>query len=664
MRRVSVWLYAAVLVLIALGLRVWNMKMESPSYGEVSASLAALKSPLSYLQSKQEQCTPVFYLLLHPMVWFGGSMALMRLVSVIGGTVAVLLVYLLGRLCFAPRAAAVGALVLAIHPLHIFFSQEATFGAVFTLLLVVTFLFLIRSGETPTFVNWLVYDACGIAILYLHPQGLFVLGSLLVVHLLKIFLFRDPDEQRRPRRLRLFFTIVYNYIIIAAAGFPWLSIIPPRSPWDDIRPEPREIFRVYYRYSTVGMLPKISLGTYAAAATLLLLLVPPFIRTIRKLNYRTAAAIILLGLLPALPFGYSMAAHPRFIAPREALVVAPLFAWLVGLLLARCNVYVRVVLLLGFCGLFGYCTFRQARTEQGLSWNRMSEVIATNAKNRDLLDTPPRERTNPADALTSTARNRDLLVYWPDFTTQMGEYYFGNSYEISSASQFFENRVVPPDQVVFFVISQVPKPDARLYSFPGALRQYSRSEILYQDKLSFVIRTRDRRKQDLQNWWDKPQSLRVADLPSTDTQFNFTPVDADSVFQTDQFHWQDQDISYELDGRRVIWTAVEDAELRLPVTLAPGTYLLRVHCSPKFEQPEYGKERSRKVSVTVRTGEEKRKQTVEKETTIKVTFSVEAEMKMLPVHISASPLYESKLPRPRKFGLKIFSIAIDQVNNP
>jgi hypothetical protein len=641
MRKLKYLLNATFILLIATGLRAWNLrKGEPPGFDEIIGSLAAIKPFGAYLRTQHvDLCPPLQYFVLHPLTWINSSLWVMRFPSLIFGALAAAGLYLLGRKCVGDRAAFAAGLLLAMNPLHVFFSQSAQPAALFTLALVIAYFFLIRSSESNQLRDWAGFDLCAIAMLHLHREGAFAVFAFLLLHLGRVLFYPAESEHRRIRRRRLLGTISYNYLIVAAASLPWLSIMPTKAEWFEPKPQLRSLLDVFGGMYFFGFLENVPVAWSFVPAVLLVLLLPPLLRIVRGGGFPQHAAVLLFVLVLCFPFAYSHFGRTRFEAHRNAVLAVPLFCLVAGLLLGRCNVYVRMGLLSLFAAAFLYGASVQAVTRQKASYSALAETIEQQAK------------------------PEDLVVFWPDYTVQVGEYFFGSKYQLVSATDLFEKWAeVPRGQSMYFALLQFPGKSAHLYTFPGALEQYSESEILWRDRLNMVVRARDLNMLSLRLWYDDPDTLNVVDAPTTDTQFLFTP--ADPVFRTKQFHSNEDSLSYELDGRRIVWMRDERADLQLPVTLSPGNYIIRVHCSPMFDLPETGQAVGRTLTVQIRTGDEQKRYELDQEKTLTLPFSTEAELSNLNLNIVVSSVLRIRKPEPGTFGLKIYSIAIDQIGSP
>src|SRR5690606_22643432 len=103
---------------------------------------------------------------------------------------------------------------------------------------------------------------------------------------------------------------------------------------------------------------------------------------------------------------------------------------------------------------------------------------------------------------------------------------------------------------------------------------------------------------------DKPPGERPTAEETTDTKK--AAKKAAEAAKNWPFAYDRVDMNYDPTGHRFVWTTKPVVTLDLPVTLAPGKYLLRLHCSPDFDQPEYGRYKDRQVQLTLRSGGDSR----------------------------------------------------------
>lgn len=134
-------------LLLGLGLRLINLNQslwldEAISIQAVSNfNLVTLVTEFT----KFDLHPPLYYTVL--WIWsgiFGISEISIRLPSVFFGVATIFIVYLVGKKLFSRRVGFIAALLLAINPLHVYYSQEARMYSLATLLVAINFLFFLR----------------------------------------------------------------------------------------------------------------------------------------------------------------------------------------------------------------------------------------------------------------------------------------------------------------------------------------------------------------------------------------------------------------------------------------------------------------------------------------------------------------------------------------
>ncbi|MBX7244469.1 MAG: glycosyltransferase family 39 protein [Candidatus Sumerlaeaceae bacterium] len=636
MRRFRVWLLALAILLLAGAFRYWGLMSESPGFEEIAALQLAKLGPLDFLHAPHiDQCPPLFYLLLKPLTVLGSGLWAARIISVAAGALAAMFLFVLGRHCFGDRAALIGGFMLAINPLHAYYCQEATPVALATVLLVAAVCWLVRSAELGKPRHWIIFDAMAVALLHLHRAGALFVVVLLLCHLFKVFFFPNQGDQRRVRKGRMAATVFYNYLVVVAISMPWLIIMPGALPWHVEATPWLDLLRSHGDYFFFGVCDDLSALLRLIQVVLVFLLLPPLARTLRGMKYSDFVPVAALALSFILLALMSRLVPERYLPGRDSVLAVPFFALLLGLLLGRCNPYVRSLL-------FGFLTaamvfggYQQVETNQKLPWGN----IATTIKDK--------------------ARPGETIVFWPDFTADFGRHYLARDIKAFAATDFFQQFGDTTEHPsALFAVTQFPMKEDHLYTFPGALKHYSNSEMVWHQGRNYVIRARDINMSRLRLWYNNPDELNILDQPTSDTAFLFSA--ADPIFRNEAFYFKDPATCYDLDGRRCVWTRTEHTELKPDVTLAPGAYVLKIHCSPVLDQPEFEAPDARSITVNVRTGEERTKLKVAEETTIKLRFSTDTELRKLPIHIEVNPMLKVDKPDRHNFGLKIYSIAIDQ----
>jgi 4-amino-4-deoxy-L-arabinose transferase-like glycosyltransferase len=151
---------AVLLLILALGalLRLYALSAES-FYFDEAYSVWAARHDIGWLFtiSTQRIFPPLYYMLLHFWLLLGDSEFIVRLLSVALGLVSITGIYLLARQLFNEKVGLLSALLLAVSPLHLWYSQEARmYMLVLTLGLYSAYFLLLalRKGERW---HWLAY---------------------------------------------------------------------------------------------------------------------------------------------------------------------------------------------------------------------------------------------------------------------------------------------------------------------------------------------------------------------------------------------------------------------------------------------------------------------------------------------------------------------------
>ncbi|WP_135364193.1 glycosyltransferase family 39 protein [Halosimplex halophilum] len=189
----SVGLPGAVVV-VALVVRLRALTAESLWMDEVySITYATERSTLAILTELplEDPHPPLYYLLLRGWTAvFGASKAATRSMSVVFGVAAVALLFALGRRLYDRETATVGAAMLALSGMHLYFSQDTRMYSLYTALAVASLYWYVRivfDGDRSrrTLAG---YVAATVLLGYTHVFGLFLVlaqNCYLLVHVLR-----------------------------------------------------------------------------------------------------------------------------------------------------------------------------------------------------------------------------------------------------------------------------------------------------------------------------------------------------------------------------------------------------------------------------------------------------------------------------------------------
>ncbi len=208
-------IYLAAITGLAFALRVARLDLQPLWWDEGYSVFFATRDLVTMLtRTAVDIHPPLYYALLQAwMALAGKSDVVLRLFSVLVGVATVPIIYLIGRRLFNWRVAALAALLLAISPLQIYYSQEVRMYGLVTLLALVSIaiqLFILRSvqlvddssnaqttgvrwvlsassrqwpgaGGTPRRLTWLAYIIVTAAALYAEYYAAFIIAAEIVI---------------------------------------------------------------------------------------------------------------------------------------------------------------------------------------------------------------------------------------------------------------------------------------------------------------------------------------------------------------------------------------------------------------------------------------------------------------------------------------------------
>jgi mannosyltransferase len=211
------WLLAGILVcLLGFAIRLHNLGGDSLWLDEIFTMRIAREGIWEALAPQRDH-PPLNYLLTALTVSaLGENEFAARLPPLVAGTLALPLLVVLGRSLRQPQAGWWAALLLAVSPLHLKYTQEARHYALLMSLSLLSYILLFRALRRPRRRRWLAYGAATALGLYSHYGALIVLATQIV--LLAPWLWR----QWRAGRRHLVRGPVEGGLVAALLYLPWL----------------------------------------------------------------------------------------------------------------------------------------------------------------------------------------------------------------------------------------------------------------------------------------------------------------------------------------------------------------------------------------------------------------------------------------------------------
>lgn len=211
-------IWAGLLLVLASVLRLFLLGTHSLWLDE-SYSLDMAASGLEQIleNTGKDAHPPLYYLLLHFWLSRGRSEVMLRLPSVVLGSLSIPLAYALARLWCSHRVALLAALFLALSPLLVWYSQEARMYSLLAFLGLSSTLFLSLVLKRGHLIWWLPYFVSALAGLYTHY------GMLLL--LLGQDLWLAVWWATRERRTGLVIPWLSSQAALALSFLPWLPVL-------------------------------------------------------------------------------------------------------------------------------------------------------------------------------------------------------------------------------------------------------------------------------------------------------------------------------------------------------------------------------------------------------------------------------------------------------
>lgn len=217
------------LTLLALGLRAARLDFQ-PLWWDEGYSVWFARHPLAEMArlTAQDIHPPLYYALLGSWIQLlGAGPVALRLFSVAVGTATVPVLYGVGRRLGGARVGLVAALLLAVNPLHVFYSQEVRMYALVALAAAVAvgaaavWLGLAADGQGRGRLGWLVVYALAMAAaLYTQYYAGFLLAGLTVAGLWALW----RERSGLPRIAAW----LAAQAAIALLYLPWLRFATPK----------------------------------------------------------------------------------------------------------------------------------------------------------------------------------------------------------------------------------------------------------------------------------------------------------------------------------------------------------------------------------------------------------------------------------------------------
>jgi len=280
------WLALAAITLLAGAIRFYRLGTESLWFDETHTWRMTQVTWNQFMFIRvlwhEEPYPPLYLTLIYGWVaWLGDSEVVLRFPSLVAGVLTIpVLGWGMGRLV-GKSLGLIAALLLALSPFHIWYSQEARVYTLFALLVLLSTLALAEAWRTNRRPAWFIYGLLCLLGCYTHYYVIFYLaGQALFVVIASLMAIRKGDRDPRWR------SWVITGVIAALFYLPWLPFVfqAPFGNTNWIRPwmESMPPFEQFWRTLT-----PVVLGTTA-----------PFLKVRPDLVYNGLLTLLIVGLWP------------------------------------------------------------------------------------------------------------------------------------------------------------------------------------------------------------------------------------------------------------------------------------------------------------------------------------------------------------------------------
>ncbi len=210
-----IYLLAGIL-LIGLFLRIYRLGYYSFWYDEALSITLARINPITYFQHYISYMIdpPLFHLLLHFWSYLGKSEFVLRSFSLIFGIISIVLVYKVGERLFNKRAGLIGAFMLALSPLNIYYSQELRCYSLLLFLTLLSTHFFIKLLKKNEPFSWIGYIIATLLCLYTHYSAFFFIFAQ---NCFFFFFFKQHK--------RIINKWIGSNFIILGLYLPWIKVL-------------------------------------------------------------------------------------------------------------------------------------------------------------------------------------------------------------------------------------------------------------------------------------------------------------------------------------------------------------------------------------------------------------------------------------------------------
>jgi mannosyltransferase len=313
----------AIILVMALDLRLFHLPQRVLWFDEANSLLIAKASPAQVTDAVLDDThSPFYYITLHYWQCFARDEVGARLLSVLVGVATVAVVYSMGCALAGRGAGLLAAAFLAVCPLHVWYSQEIRMYALQTLLVALSFLFMVWALRRQRGAFWVGYSIMTALSLYAQYASIYaVIAQNIYV---AVFYWRDRQKLR--------YWLV-SQCAVALLFAPWLPafVSQTRMAMGSSWLGPLKISRVLAFFSLFsGAYLGDPHGRFATVGITIAALIVPSPILFRRCQSRQSAVLLVLWFVVPVALLVLQSLNQNRFLPRVLLCTTPPFALLLG----------------------------------------------------------------------------------------------------------------------------------------------------------------------------------------------------------------------------------------------------------------------------------------------------------------------------------------------
>ncbi len=170
-------LWLSLILFVGFFLRIYNLGKYSFWYDEALSLIFAKEITLKNIFEFGTYCTnpPLFFLVLKPWIYFLHSEFSIRLLTLFFGVLSIAAIYKIASRLFSKSVGLISSFIMAVSPLHIYYSQELRAYSLVTFLSLMSIWWLINVLENNKLSSWVLFILFNTLLIYSHNIATFML---------------------------------------------------------------------------------------------------------------------------------------------------------------------------------------------------------------------------------------------------------------------------------------------------------------------------------------------------------------------------------------------------------------------------------------------------------------------------------------------------------